>query len=324
MSGSFAKVIYWEKQGNDRLCALHCINSLLQRPQFSEFEFKKFGQALDKAESSLLKGQSAAFENADSTGYYSLGVIESAIQTVKVTGGSGGPASASSTGAVPELVRLTRATVSGAVGLYSAFLFNFKDHWFGVRKLYGKWWSLDSLKSGPVNVDLEISGMLQGAIQGGTVFGIQGVLPTANAAKKVFGPHQKYFKLEELGIAEDKVIQRIPSATNYESDLAAALKASCTSLPPEPTATIDTVVLMLRHSGGRATRRFELTQKLSDIFDWVSVISGSPSFLKTEGIKKLKFKRDPSGISCEGREGLTNNSTLKEVGFVIGQEAIQA
>lgn len=24
--------IYWEKQGTDRLCAVHCVNSLLQGP----------------------------------------------------------------------------------------------------------------------------------------------------------------------------------------------------------------------------------------------------------------------------------------------------
>ena len=28
--------IYWEKQGTDRLCAVHCLNSLLQGPLYTE------------------------------------------------------------------------------------------------------------------------------------------------------------------------------------------------------------------------------------------------------------------------------------------------
>ena len=28
--------VYWEKQGTDRLCGVHCINSLLQGPFYDE------------------------------------------------------------------------------------------------------------------------------------------------------------------------------------------------------------------------------------------------------------------------------------------------
>ena len=28
--------IYWEKQGSDKLCGVHCINTLLQGPFFNE------------------------------------------------------------------------------------------------------------------------------------------------------------------------------------------------------------------------------------------------------------------------------------------------
>ena len=31
--------IYWEKQGTDRLCGVHCINSLLQGPFYDEVKF---------------------------------------------------------------------------------------------------------------------------------------------------------------------------------------------------------------------------------------------------------------------------------------------
>ena len=33
---SAASFVYWEKQGSDRLCGVHCLNSLLQGPFFDE------------------------------------------------------------------------------------------------------------------------------------------------------------------------------------------------------------------------------------------------------------------------------------------------
>jgi len=30
------KYIYWERQGLDRMCALNCINSVIQQPLFKE------------------------------------------------------------------------------------------------------------------------------------------------------------------------------------------------------------------------------------------------------------------------------------------------
>jgi ataxin-3 len=38
-------LIYWEKQDStDKLCALHCVNSLLQGPYFSEVDLAEIAQ----------------------------------------------------------------------------------------------------------------------------------------------------------------------------------------------------------------------------------------------------------------------------------------
>ena len=41
MQSDINQLIYWEKQGSDKLCGVHCINSLLQGPFFNEV-FKNF------------------------------------------------------------------------------------------------------------------------------------------------------------------------------------------------------------------------------------------------------------------------------------------
>ncbi len=48
--------VYFEKQGKDNLCGLHCINALLQGPIFDEVSLSQIAQALDKEEAELLGG----------------------------------------------------------------------------------------------------------------------------------------------------------------------------------------------------------------------------------------------------------------------------
>ena len=49
--------IYFEKQGNDLMCGLHCVNAILQGPIFDEVTMAQIAQHLDKQERELLGGQ---------------------------------------------------------------------------------------------------------------------------------------------------------------------------------------------------------------------------------------------------------------------------
>ncbi len=46
--------VYWEKQGQDKLCGLNCTNSLLQGPYFKELDMLNIALQLDKDEIELL------------------------------------------------------------------------------------------------------------------------------------------------------------------------------------------------------------------------------------------------------------------------------
>jgi ataxin-3 len=47
------KFVYFEKQQNDRLCGLHCINSLVQGPLFDAVQLSMIAQGLDEMEKKL-------------------------------------------------------------------------------------------------------------------------------------------------------------------------------------------------------------------------------------------------------------------------------
>ena len=49
--------VYWEKQGIDRLCGNHCINSLLQGPFFNEVDLSNIALNLDEEERQLMGGK---------------------------------------------------------------------------------------------------------------------------------------------------------------------------------------------------------------------------------------------------------------------------
>ena len=67
-------LVYFEKQGEDMLCGLHCINSMLQGPVFDEVSLSQIAQQLDREEAALLQGQRENFKttNVSLDGNYNI------------------------------------------------------------------------------------------------------------------------------------------------------------------------------------------------------------------------------------------------------------
>jgi ataxin-3 len=49
------KKVYFEKQSNDRLCGVHCLNNLLQGPFFNAVDLSEIALGLDEIERNLMK-----------------------------------------------------------------------------------------------------------------------------------------------------------------------------------------------------------------------------------------------------------------------------
>ena len=119
------------------LCGVHCLNTLLQGPCFTETDLATLAADLEAAEAALLPGGRAPGEHGHATdsGMFSVAVLERALAAFDIgvanVGGEG------------------RADVRLAPETHGAYVVNRADHWFAVRRLGGSFWDLNSLLPAP-------------------------------------------------------------------------------------------------------------------------------------------------------------------------------
>lgn len=151
-----SKYIYHERQ-ESALCGQHCLNNLLQGPFFTAPDLASIAAELDMKERELGIYASA---NVDDSGNFSIQVLRSALQRY-----NGIDLPVWSKGQVPP-------TTQG-------FIVNRSEHWIAIRKIYGKWWNLNSVNEKPEFVsDFYLSALLlQLSNDGFSVFTVDGKLP---------------------------------------------------------------------------------------------------------------------------------------------------
>ncbi|KAH7971721.1 hypothetical protein HPB52_002378 [Rhipicephalus sanguineus] len=164
------------------LCAQHCLNGLLQGEYFTAVDLATIAQQIDEqeretmAEGGLNSDDYQRFVhqpsgNLDDSGYFSVQVIASAL---KVWGLELVPYS--STDAVAQAAQAdpTQST---------AYICNYKDHWFTIRKLGGRWFNLNSLLSGPQPISRTYLALFLAQLQqeGYSIFVVVGELPQCQA-----------------------------------------------------------------------------------------------------------------------------------------------
>jgi ataxin-3 len=156
--------VYWEKQGGDKLCAVHCLNAVLQGPVFSVGDLATHAERLDKEEATLglTNGES---QNVDASGNFSIQVMNAALSDKGLA-----------------TVNMERRDISNQVsGDYTritGYICNShaRQHWFTVRRVGSTWYDLDSLKHAPKEIsefglDVFLTSTRQ---QGFTIFVVQG------------------------------------------------------------------------------------------------------------------------------------------------------
>ncbi|XP_037274423.1 ataxin-3 [Rhipicephalus microplus] len=173
--------IFHEKQEGS-LCAQHCLNGLLQGEYFTAVDLATIAQQIDEqeretmAEGGLNSDDYQRFVhqpsgNLDDSGYFSVQVIASAL---KVWGLELVPYS--STDAVAQAAQAdpTQST---------AYICNYKDHWFTIRKLGSRWFNLNSLLSGPQPISRTYLALFLAQLQqeGYSIFVVVGELPQCQA-----------------------------------------------------------------------------------------------------------------------------------------------
>ncbi|XP_069772333.1 ataxin-3 [Narcine bancroftii] len=173
------EAIFHEKQEGS-LCAQHCLNNLLQGEYFSPVDLSTIAQQLDEEERArMAEGGTMTEEykiflqqpsgNMDDSGFFSIQVISSALRVwgLEITLFNS-----------PEYQRLRIDPV-----IERAFICNYKEHWFTVRKLGNQWFNLNSLLTGPELISNTYLALFLAQLQqeGYSIFVVRGELPECEA-----------------------------------------------------------------------------------------------------------------------------------------------
>lgn len=157
--------IYHEKQVAS-MCAVHCVNNMLQGPLFEYSDFGRVAQELDRAEAQLTGGQGLGDgANARMDGFFNVTVMQAVL---KRAGYEMTPAQ-SSAGLDPK------ADTAKEV----AFILNKREHWFSLRRIGREWFDLNSCMKTPSHyTDGDLRFHVNDAVREGySVFVVRGAFP---------------------------------------------------------------------------------------------------------------------------------------------------
>ncbi|KAL8206105.1 hypothetical protein R6Q57_009656 [Mikania cordata] len=137
-------MLYHEVQ-ESKLCAVHCVNTVLQGPFFSEIDLAALASDLDRREHQMmLEGSGGdAFLSEESfnvsmDGDFSIQVLQKALEVWDL-----------------QVIPLHSPVAEPAQvdpELENAFICHLLDHWFCIRKVNGEWYNFDSLYAAPQNL----------------------------------------------------------------------------------------------------------------------------------------------------------------------------
>ncbi|KAG8449035.1 hypothetical protein GDO86_015915 [Hymenochirus boettgeri] len=174
----FAFIVKHQQEGS--LCAQHCLNNLLQGEYFSPVELSSIAMQLDEeermrmAEGGLTSEEYRTFVqqpsgNMDDSGFFSIQVISDALRVWGL-----------------ELILFNSPEYRNR-GIdpinERAFISNYKEHWFTVRKLGKQWFNLNSLLTGPELISDTYLALFLAQLQqeGYSIFVVKGDLPDCEA-----------------------------------------------------------------------------------------------------------------------------------------------
>jgi len=280
--------IYHEKQ-DAGLCAVHCLNALLQGQVFNEIDLAEIAHKFDDDEKKMmmelgtddpnfLKYMAEDSGNLADDGNYSIQVITKALE---VMGLMATPLSN------PSMIESRMNPLNE-----EAFICNMQSHWLAIRKIYGKYYNLNSLLSAPqVLSDFYLSAFLdtlQG--QGYTVFVVRG-----NLHQPIFESHnamdKNWVKIQDEkendqneGTLSDEERQQME-----DMDIEAAIAASLAA-PTTTDSNKDKPILIEQDEDEEAELQaaIELSRQQGGAPTPVYTVVDEPP--KGEGVTEIAFK----------------------------------
>ncbi|KAG0623684.1 hypothetical protein M758_3G193500 [Ceratodon purpureus] len=177
MAMAVPALLYHEVQ-ESRLCAVHCVNAVLQGPYFSEVDLATMAQELDQQEQQVMLESGAGSthylnymaegsSNVDADGNFSIQVLNRALQIWNLQ-------------CVP-LEAPEAADARADPQKQSAFICHLQAHWFCIRRVGEKWYNFNSLYPAPEYLsNFYLSAYLDTLKNSGwSIFVVRGSLPNS-------------------------------------------------------------------------------------------------------------------------------------------------
>jgi ataxin-3 len=218
--------VYWEEQERGlALCAVHCLNNLLQGQYFTEADLADIAAELTREERLLRRGASAPEDeaNAAEDGFFSVEVIHRALEPFGLL-----MVSINSEEAKEEASDPLRC---------QGFVCNLREHWFAIRRLDGVFYNLNSLnKKGPERIsDFYLTALLdQLRLEAYSIFVVRGGFPRPN--RQLTGPRGAWYPKAAIAARDEG------KASAEDVELARALELSLqdargapSGAPPPPS-----------------------------------------------------------------------------------------
>lgn len=168
-------MLYHEVQ-ESKLCGVHCVNTVLQGPFFSEVDFAAMAADLDRRELQMVMGSGVSssdyshFMGEDSSnvaldGNFSIQVLEKALDVWDLK--------------VISLEARDAQQAKRDPQQEDAFICHLQDHWFTIRKVGGKWFNFNSLYPAPEHLSNFYLSAYIGSLQsaGWSIFVVRGNFP---------------------------------------------------------------------------------------------------------------------------------------------------
>ncbi|ELU05280.1 hypothetical protein CAPTEDRAFT_88757, partial [Capitella teleta] len=245
-------------QQEGSLCAQHCLNALLQGNYFTAVDLAELARQLDETERQTMAEGGLATEeyqrflqqpssNFDDSGYFSIQVLQRAL---RVWGLELMPFKSSD-----YVATSARADPTSQ----NAYICNFKDHWFCIRKLGHQWFNLNSLLTGPELISDTFLSLFLTQLQqeGYAIFVVQGDLMESEADRLLtVAPAVQPVKPPLIADAPSAA-----SASSADVDLARALEESRRMIDDQDQTLRDTLTQSREGSG--ATEDDDLQRALA-------------------------------------------------------------
>jgi len=268
--------IYHETQSSQSaLCGMHCLNTLLQRPAFTEFDLAKIAKDLDDHEREIMAAEGDTKEylkflsedsiNVGDDGNFSLQVLQAALRKRNLD--------------CSPLTANNYYSVICNLSQENAFICNRGAHWFTIRKvLPGEWYNFNSLLDTPQHMpESHLASFLDDLFDKREVciYSVKGVLPSISPENRptngpgrwtvATGSNKEDFELKiaieaskaSVGVTNDQIdgdisYPKLPDFKNEkisyptlepkseEQPLLFKNKSKTIATPPPPTPTINT------------------------------------------------------------------------------------